>query len=249
VIGTQITATAPPDGYTLLLTYHQHTVNAALNPQLPYDPVESFTPITQLTAAGLLLVVNPASPPHTLQEFIDWTKHYQGALNFGSAGIGSGGHLAGELYKLMTGVKAEHIPYKGTGPALTDLMAGQYQFNFAGIQGAQVQVRAGRLRALAVTTPKRLAALPDVPAVAEALPGYEVIGWYGILGPANIPAPIVAKLHKEFVRVLNLPDVHSRIVADGSEPVGSTPEEFRRFLKADVVKWAKVVKESGAKLE
>jgi tripartite-type tricarboxylate transporter receptor subunit TctC len=248
MIGTEITANAPPDGYTLLLTYHQHTVNAALT-KLPYDPVESFTPITQLTAAGLLLVVNPSSPPHNLQEFIDWTRNYKGALNFGSAGIGSGGHLAGELYKLMAGVKAEHIPYKGTGPALTDLIAGQYQFNFAGIQGAQVQVRAGRLRGLAVTTPKRVAALPDIPAVAEALPGYEVIGWYGILGPAHMPAPIVERLHKEFVRVLNMPDVHQRILADGSEPVGSTPEEFRRYLQADVRKWAKVVKESGAKFE
>jgi tripartite-type tricarboxylate transporter receptor subunit TctC len=248
VIAGSITATAPPDGYTLLLAYHQHTVNAALNPQLPYDPVESFTPITQLTSAGLLLVVNPSSPAHNLAEFIDWTRNYQGALNFGSAGIGTGGHLAGELYKLMTGVKAEHIPYKGSGPALTDLIAGQYQFNFAGLQGAQVHVRSGKLRAIAVTTPKRIASLPDLPAVAEALPGFEVIGWYGVMGPANLPAPIVAKLNQEFVRVLNMPDVHARIVADGSEPVGSTPEDFHRFLKADLVKWAKVVKESGAKL-
>jgi len=249
VLAAQITAAAPPDGYTLLLTYHQHTVNAALNPKLPYDAVESFTPIIQLTAAGLLLTVNPSSPPRNLQEFIDWTKHYQGSLNFGSAGIGSGGHLAGELYKLMTGVKAEHIPYKGTGPALTDLMAGQYQFNFAGLQGSLVQVRAGRLRGLAVTTPKRLKALPEIPAVAEALPGFEVVGWYGVLGPAHVPAPIVERLNAEFVKVLNMPDIHERILGDGSEPVGNTPEEFRRFLKADVVKWAKVVKESGAKLE
>src|SRR6059058_2989892 len=167
VIAGQITATAPPDGYTLLLAYHQHTVNAALNPKLPYHPVDSFTPITQLTSAGLMLVVNPATPVHNLSEFIDWTKSYKGALNFGSAGIGTGGHLAGELYKVMTGVKAEHIPYKGAGPALMDLIAGQYHFNFSGIQPAQVQVRAGKLRGLAVTAPKRLAALPDLPAVAE----------------------------------------------------------------------------------
>src|SRR5262245_56532569 len=151
VIAGELTANAPPDGYTLFLAYHQHTINAALNPRLPYHPVNSFTPITQLTAAGLLLVVNPASPPKGLQEFVDWTKSYKGPLNFGSAGIGTGGHLAGELYKLMTGVKAEHIPYKGSGPALIDLIAGQYQFNFAGIQAAQVQVRAGKLRSIAVT--------------------------------------------------------------------------------------------------
>ena len=249
VIAAGMTASAPPDGYTLLLAYHQHTVNAALNPKLPYDPVESFTPITQLTSAGLLLVVNPSTPAANLNEFVDWTRNFKGALNFGSAGIGSGGHLAGELYKLMTGVKAEHIPYKGSGPALMDLIAGQYHFNFAGIQGAQVQVRAGKLRALAVTTPQRLAALPELPAMAEALPGFEVVGWYGVIAPAGLPGPIVTRLHGELVKILNLPDVRERIVADGSEPVGNTPEEFRRFMRADLDKWAKLVKESGAKLD
>ena len=149
----------------------------------------------------------------------------------------------------MTGVKAEHIPYKGSGPALMDLIAGQYQFNFAGLEPAQVQVRAGKLRAIAVTTPKRIAALPDIPAVAEALPGFEVVGWYGVIGPAGLPAPILARLHDEFVKALNRPDVRQRIVADGAEPVGSTPEEFRQFMLADLAKWAKLVKESGAKLD
>jgi tripartite-type tricarboxylate transporter receptor subunit TctC len=249
VIAAGITAAAPPDGYTLLLAYHQHTVNAALNPKLPYDPVDSFTPITQLTSAGLLLVVNPSTPAANLSEFVDWTRNFKGPLNFGSAGIGSGGHLAGELYKLMTGVKAEHIPYKGSGPALMDLVAGQYHFNFAGIQGAQMQVRAGKLRALAVTTPRRLAALPELPAVAEALPGFEVVGWYGVIGHAGLPRPVVTRLHEELVKILNQPEVRERIVADGSEPVGNTPDEFRRFMRADLDKWAKLVKESGAKLE
>jgi tripartite-type tricarboxylate transporter receptor subunit TctC len=249
VIAAGMTAASPPDGYTLLLAYHQHTVNAALNPKLPYDPVESFTPITQLTSAGLLLVVNPSTPAASLNEFVDWTRNFKGALNFGSAGIGSGGHLAGELYKLMTGVKAEHIPYKGSGPALMDLIAGQYHFNFAGIQGAQVQVRAGKLRALAVTTPRRLAALPELPAVAEALPGFEVVGWYGVIGPAGLPGPVVARLHEAFVKILNQPEMRERIVADGSEPAGNTPDEFRRFMRADLDKWAKLVKESGAKLD
>ena len=249
VIAGQMTAGAPPDGYTLLLAYHQHTVNAALNPKLPYHPVDSFVPITQLTSAGLMLVVNPATPASNLAEFIQWTKNFQGALNFGSAGIGSGGHLAGELYKQMAGVKAEHIPYKGAGPAMQDLIAGQYHFNFSGLQGAQVQVRAGRLRAIAVTTPKRLPSNPELPAMAEALPGFEVVGWYGVIGPAGMPQPLVQKLHAELVKILNLPDVKSRIESDGSEPVGSSPEEFRRFMHADLTKWAKVVKESGAKLE
>jgi len=227
-----MTAKAPPDGYTLLLAYHQHTINAALNPNLPYHPVNDFTPITQLTRAGLLLIVNPQSPPKTLQEFVAWTKA-----------------RSGELYKQMTGVKAEHIPYKGSGPALMDLLAGQFQFDFAGIQAAQTLVRAGKLRALAVTTPKRLAVLPDLPAVAEVLPGFEVVGWYGVIGPAGLPKPIVTRLHDELVKVLNRPDVRERIVADGSEPAGTTPEEFRLFMLADLAKWAKLVKESGAKLD
>jgi tripartite-type tricarboxylate transporter receptor subunit TctC len=249
VIAGELTAKAPPDGYTLLLAYHQHTINAALNPNLPYHPVNDFTPITQLTRAGLLLVVNNSSPPHTLQEFIEWTKKRSGELNFGSAGLGTGGHLAGELYKQMTGVKAQHIPYKGTGPALVDLMAGRYDFNFAGLQPAHVQVRAGKLRAIAVTTPQRIASLPDIPAVAEALPGYEVVGWYGIIGPAGLPAEIVTKLHDELVKVLGQPDVRERILSDGSEPIGNSPREFRDFMAADLEKWAKVVKESGAKLD
>ncbi len=249
VIAGELTANASADGYTLLLAYHQHTVNAALNPKLPYHPVNSFTPITQLTSAGLMLVVNPATPVNTLKDFVEWTKTFKGPLNFGSAGNGTGGHLAGELYKIMTGVKAEHIPYKGSGPALMDLLAGQYHFNFAGMQAAQTQVRAGKLRALAVTAPKRLAALPDLPAVAEELPGFEFVGWYGVIGPAGLPRPIVTRLHDELVKALNRPDVRERIVADGSEPVGSSPEEFRQFMLADLAKCARLVKESGAKLD
>ena len=248
-VASSMVKDAPPDGYLLMLAYHQHTVNAALNPKLPYHPVNDFTPITQLTSAGLYLVVHPSSPPKTLAEFIDWTRKSATPLNFGSAGIGSGGHLAGELYKLMAGVKATHVPYKGSGPAMQDLIGGQYHYNFAGLQGAQTQVRAGRLRGLAVTTPKRIAAMPEVPAVAEALPGFEVVGWYGVLGPPGLPKPVVELLHKELVRILRLPEVNTRITSDGSEPVGSSPEEFRKFLLADMEKWTKVVKESGAKFE
>jgi len=249
VIAGELTAKAPPDGYTLLLAYHQHTINGALSPNLPYHPVNDFTPITQLTRAGLLLVVHPDSPPRTLQEFVAWTKKRSGELNFGSAGLGSGGHLAGELYNQMAHVKAQHIPYKGSGPALVDLIGGRYDYNFAGIQAAQPHVRSGKLRGLAVTTPQRVAAMPDVPAVAEAIPGYEVVGWYGVIGPAGMPAPLVERLHHELLRVLAQPDVHERIVNDGSEPVGNSPRESRDFMAADLAKWAKVVKESGAKFE
>ena len=249
VVAGDITAKAPPDGYTLLLAYHQHTVNAAMNATLPYHPVNDFTPITQLTAAGFLLLVNPASPPRNLQEFIDWTKRSKTPMNFGSAGLGTGGHLAGELYKQMTGIQAQHIPYKGSGPSFIDLIGGRYEFTFAGLQGAQAQVRGGKLRSLAITTPKRLAAIPDIPAMAEELPGFEVVGWYGVIGPVGMPAPIVKRLHDELVRAVEQPDVRQRLAADGAEPVGSAPADFRDFMAADLAKWAKLVKESGAKLD
>lgn len=248
VIAGELTANAAPDGYTLLLAYHQHTVNAALISKLPYHPVNDFTPITQLTAAGLLLVINPSSPAKNLKEFVQWTRNFKGALNFGSAGIGSGGHLAGELYNLMANVKAQHIPYKGTGPALIDLIAGQYHYNFAGLTGATTLMRAGKLRGIAVTMPKRVAALPDIPAMAEALPGFEIVGWYGVLAPPKMPKPLVTRLHDEFVKVLRQPDVRERILQTGGEPVGTTPEQFRKYLHGDVAKWAKIVKESGAKV-
>ena len=249
VVAADATAKAAPDGYTLMLAYHQHTINGALGAQLPYHPVNDFTPITQLTRAGLLLVVNPASPPKTLQEFIEWTKKQSGSLNYGSAGLGSGGHLAGELYKQMAGVKAEHIPYKGSGPSLVDLLAGRYDYSFAGMQAAHPHVRAGKLRGLAVTAPQRVAAMPDVPAVAEVLPGYEFVGWYGVVGPAHLPAPIVSRLHGELVRILAQADVKERILADGSEPVGNSAAQFGEFLNRDLAKWTKVVKQSGAKFE
>ena len=244
----EITARAAPDGYTLLLVYHQHTINAALNAKLPYHPVNDFTPISQLTSAGLFLVVNPSTPAKTPKEFLDWTRSLKGSINFGSAGIGSGGHLAGELYNLMAGIKAQHIPYKGSGPALADLVGGQYHYNFAGMQAAQSLVRAGRLRGSAVSNPKRIAAMADVPAMAEVLPGFELVGWYGIAGPAKMPKPLVSRLNTELLKFLAMPDVRERILADGSEPVGNDPETFRKYMLADMIKWAKLVKESGAKL-
>ena len=248
VLGAEIAKNAPPDGYTLFLGYHQHTVNAAILPKLPYHAVNDFTAITQLTRAGLLLVVHPSHPAKTLKEFLDWSKSTKTPINFGSAGIGSGGHLAGELYKLMTGIKAEHVPYSGSGPALTALLGGEYHFNFSGMQAAGALARAGKLRALAVSAPKRVPAYPDIPSVSEVLPGYEVVGWYGVMGPPNMPKAIVTRLHKEITAILHRPDTIERIRADGSEPVGSSPEDFRKFLLADLEKWAKVVKMSGAKL-
>ena len=248
VIAGELTAKALPDGYTLFMAYHQHTVNAALI-KLPYHAVNDFTPISQLTSAGLLLVINPSTPAKNLKEFIDWSKNFKGALNFGSAGNGSGGHLSGELYNLAAKVKAQHIPYKGSAPSLIDLVAGQYHYNFVGMSAAQALVKSGKLRALAVTAPKRVPSYADLPAMTEQWPGFEVVGWYGVMGPAKLPKPIVTKLHDELVKFVKLNDIRDRILADGAEPVGSEPEAFRQYLLADLAKWAKLVKESGAKLD
>ena len=249
VIASDLAAKAPPDGYTLLMTYTQHTVNATLVAKLPYRTVDDYTPITQITEAALVLVVNPSTPVNTVREFIDWTRNYKGALNFGSAGNGSGGHLGGELYKTMTGAKAQHIPYKSSNAALIDLVAGSYQYNFTGMQTAQPYLRSGRLKAIAVTSLKRQPGMPQVPTMSEALPGYEVIGWYGLLAPAGLPAPILKLLNTEVVRIVQQPAFREQVITEGAEVVTSTPEKFREFLKADVAKWAKVVKDSGAKMD
>ncbi|HXF67077.1 MAG TPA: tripartite tricarboxylate transporter substrate binding protein [Burkholderiales bacterium] len=247
VNAAEITKNSAPDGYTLFVPYHQHTINAVILPKLPYHPVNDFTPITQMTAAGLMLIVNPAHPAKNLKEFIAWSKSTKDPINFGSAGIGSGGHLAGELYKLMTGIRAEHIPYKGTGPAIADLLAGQYHFNFAGLTGALAQVRAGKLRGIAVTTAKRLEAAPEIPAMAEELPGFEVVGWYGLAAPAGLPKPLLAKIHGEVAKFLRTPEFAKVAERNGSTVVGSDPEAFRQFMHADLKKWSDVVKRSGMK--
>ena len=247
VNAAEMTKNAAPDGYTLFIPYHQHTVNAAIIPKLPYHPVNDFTPITQMTSAGLLLLVHPSHPAKTPQEFLDWSKTTKDPINFGSAGIGSGGHLAGELYKIMTGIKAQHIPYKGTGPAITDLLAGQYHFNFAGLTGALAQVRSGKLRGIAVTTPKRLASEPNIPTMAEVLPGFEVVGWYGVAGPAKMPKPLLAKIHAAISAYVKSPEFAKIAYNNGSEAVTNSPEEFRKFMLADMAKWADVVKRSGTK--
>lgn len=250
VIAAEMTANAAPDGYTLFMGYHQHTVNASLIGKLPYDPVNDFTAITQATEAGLVLAIHPSTPATNVREFLEWTKNHKGPLNFGSAGNGSGGHLAGELYKSMTGVKAQHIPYKGSAPAMTDLIGAQYHYTFVGMQAVQPHIRSGRLRALAVTSLKRVPALPDLPTMDEGgVKGFEIVGWYGVMAPAKLPKPILTRLHGEIVKIINEPETQKRITADGSRPVGSTPAEFHKFLLADVAKWAKIVKESGAKLD
>ncbi|MBX9905020.1 MAG: tripartite tricarboxylate transporter substrate binding protein [Burkholderiales bacterium] len=249
VNGAQIVQEAAPDGYTLLIPYHQHTVNAALLPKLPYHPVNDFTPITQMTAGGLLLVVNPSHPAKNAKDFVQWSKTTKDQINFGSAGIGSGGHLAGELYKLMSGTKGQHIPYKGTGPAAIALISGEYHYNFMGLTGAFGQVRAGKLRAIAVSGPQRIKAAPDVPALAEVLPGFSVVGWYGVVAPAKLPKPLLTKIHAEIASYVKSPEFGKVAENNGSEAVTNSPEEFRQFMLADMKKWSEVVKSAGIKVQ
>lgn len=247
VNGAEIVQHAAPDGYTLFIPYHQHTVNAALIAKLPYHPVNDFTPITQMTEGGLLLVVNPSHPAKNAKEFVQWAKTTKDPINFGSAGIGSGGHLAGELFQLMVGTKAVHIPYKGTGPAIIGLLAGEYHYNFMGLTGAFGQVRAGKLRAIAVSAPKRLVTAPEIPALSEVLPGFEVVGWYGVMGPKNLPKPLLEKIYAAVTSLVKSPEFVKTMRNNGSEAKSRTPEEFRQFMLNDMKKWADVVKRAGIK--
>ncbi len=247
VNGAEIVKNSAPDGYTLFMAYHQHTVNAALITKLPYHPVNDFTAITQMTEGGLLLVVNPSHPAKNAKEFLQWAKTTRDPINFGSAGIGSGGHLAGELFALGVGIKTQHIPYKGAGPSAIGLLGGEYHYNFMGLTAAFGQVRAGKLRGIAVTTIKRLPTAPDIPALSEVLPGFEVVGWYGVTAPANLPRPLLEKIHAGIVSLAKSPEFIKLMRDNGSEVKTSTPEEFRQFQLADMKKWADVAKRAGIK--
>lgn len=247
VNGAEIVKNAAPDGYTLFIPYHQHTVNAALIAKLPYHPVNDFTPITQMTEGGLLLVVNPSHPAKSAKEFVEWAKTTKDPINFGSAGIGSGGHLAGELFQLMVGTKATHIPYRGTGPAIVGLLGGEYHYNFMGLTGAFGQVRAGKLRAIAVSAPKRLVTAPDIPSMSEVLPGFAVVGWYGVMAPKGLSKPLLKKIHEGVTSLVKSDEFIQTMRKNGSEAKSSTPEEFRQFMLADMKKWADVVKRAGIK--
>jgi tripartite-type tricarboxylate transporter receptor subunit TctC len=249
-IGTDVAAKSTPDGYTIMLAYTTHTTTPGIYGKLPYDPVADFAPVTILTAAPLLLVVHPKIPVTSVKELITYAKSRPGELNFCSAGNGSGSHLAGELFNMMTGVKLTHIPYKGSGLAITELIGGQVQLMFAGIVPIDPHVKAGRVRGIAVSSLKRSTAIPQVPTIAESgLPGFEVVGWYGVLAPARTPPAIVERLHREFLKILQTPEIRDRLTSEGAEPVGNTPAEFTAFLKTDIARWAKVIKAAGAKLD
>jgi len=249
-IGTEMVAKAPPDGYTLGIVSGSHAINPSLYSKLPFDAVRDFAPVTMLVSGPGLLVVHPSLPVKTVKELIALAKGKPGQLNYASAGNGTPPHLAGELFKSMAGVDMVHVPYKGNTPAFVDLISGQVSLSFPTIPSALPHVQAGRLRALAVTSRKRSAVMPQLPTIAESgLPGYDTSSWFGMLAPAGTPREIVRKLQQESAKVLQLRDVREKLLSQGLEPVGSTPEEFAATIESEIAKWAKVVKASGARVE
>ena len=230
-----------PDGYTLGMAYTALTVNAVLQ-KVPYDTLRDFTPISLITTSPLVLVVGASSQVRTVKDLVQLAKAKP--LSYGSAGIGSGGHVCGELLNVMAGIRTAHIPYKGAGPASADVAAGQIEFQFGAQITTQGLAKAGRLRMVAVTSARRASTLPDVPTMAESgLPGFEFNNWFGLLGPAGLPAPLVARLNAEVVKMMALPDVRERITFDGGEPAAGSPSEFRTLLASDLSKWSKIARE------
>jgi tripartite-type tricarboxylate transporter receptor subunit TctC len=250
-IGSDVAARAPADGYTILMgTSSTHAIAPSLYSKLPYDPVRDFAPITLVASATVLLAVHPSVPAKNVRELIALAKKQPNALSFASSGTGGISHLIGEHFKSLAGIQMLHVPYKGDTPALIDLTAGQVSLMFGTAVSFLPHVKAGRLNALAVTNPKRSPTLPKIPTISESgLPGFEALQWFGLFAPAGTPKEVISKLHGEIVKSLQLPDVQERLTGLGADVVGNTPEEFAAFLKADAAKWAKVVKESGAKIE
>jgi tripartite-type tricarboxylate transporter receptor subunit TctC len=249
MMSAEVVAKANPDGYTLLLATGTHTISPNFF-KLSYDLVKNFAPVSLLGTIPFVLSVNPGVPATTVDELVRLAKAKAGELNYGSGGNGSPGHLIGEMFKGRTGINIVHVPYKTVAQGVTGLIGNQVQIMFTVGPSAVPQIKAGRIRGLAVTTTKRSAALPEVPTVAESgLPGFEAPAWNGVLVPARTPAPVIAQLHGEIVRTLKVPEVLDRVRALGFEPVGSSPQEFGNFIKSELAKWAKVAKEAGAKAE
>jgi tripartite-type tricarboxylate transporter receptor subunit TctC len=241
-IGTAAVATSAPDGYTILLSHLGPTaISPALKKSLPYDPVKDFEPISQVVAGPTLLVVRNDLPVKTVKELIDHARANPGKLSYGSVGIGSTTHLAGEMLNMTAGIDTIHVPYKGSTPILVDLMGGRLAFAFVGISGSLAQARAGQIRAIAISTLTRSPSAPDIPAVAETLPGFELNSWYGMMAPAGTPKPIVTRLNQELVRALKMPDVVEWMKQNGLDPAPTTPEEHAAYIKAEIAKWAKIV--------
>ena len=249
-IGTDIVAKAEPDGYTILLVAPDLAINASLYVKLPYDTAKDFAPVSLAAWGPMVLVVHPSLPVHSVEELITLAKSKPNQINYASGGNGTGGHLAMELFKTTAGIKMEHIPYKGIGPAANDLVGGHASVMFLQMAVARPHILAGKLRALAVASGQRSQVMPDLPTVAEAgLPGFDVTPWFGVVAPAKTPGEIVTKLSTEIGRIMRLPEVNERLSRQGAEPATNTPEQFNAFIKSEIVRWANVVKESGARVD
>ena len=251
VIGTDIAAKAVPDGYTLLFgTSAGLTINPALNSKLPYDAVKDFAPVSLLVLNPQILVVHPAVPVNSVKELVALAKARPGQLNYASVGLGSPNHMGMELLKALTGIDIVHVPYKGTGPAITDLLGGQVQVMFNSMPSVIPLVASGKLKGLAVGSVQRSPAVPDIPTVAEAgVPGFENVTWYGMFAPAKTPHDIIVKLNKQVVQILASPEMAQRLASQGAEPRSSTPEELTKFMRVESERWKKVIKTAGIKIE
>jgi tripartite-type tricarboxylate transporter receptor subunit TctC len=250
-IGMEHVARAAPDGYTIVFALTaQLAINPGLYGKVPYDPVKDFAPITLLGSGAYILVVHPSLPVKSLKQLIALAKAQPGQIAYSSSGNGSGGHLAAELLNSMAGIRMLHVPYKGGGPALMDLIAGQVQVLFSTQLASWPHIQSGRIRALAVSTAKRPASIPDLPTIAEAgLPGYDSGVWYGVLAPAGTPRDVITRLNGEIVRALNQPDYRGFLVNNAIDPIGSPPEQLGQYIKSELVKWAKVVKDAGVRVD
>jgi tripartite-type tricarboxylate transporter receptor subunit TctC len=250
-IGSDYVAKAAPDGYTIVMgTVGTHAINVSLYSKMPYDAVKDFAPITLVASVPNVLEVNPSLPVKSVQELIAYAKANPGKLDFASSGNGTSIHLSGELFKSMTGVDMLHIPYKGSAAAITDLIGGQANLMFDNLPSSIAYIKSGQLRALAVTTLTRSPALPDVPTINESgVPGFDASSWFGVLAPAGTPKEIVDRLHDEIVKALRTPRLKANLQGQGAEPVGNTPEQFAEHIRAEIAKWAKVVKQSGAHVD
>jgi tripartite-type tricarboxylate transporter receptor subunit TctC len=251
IVGTEVAARSAPDGYTIVLIPSGHAVNASLYKKLPFDAIRDFSPISLVGSSPLVLAIHPSLPVKNVKDLVALAKARPTQLTYGSAGIGASGHLGGALFESLTNTRMLHIPYKGMGPAITDLMAGQVTMTFGTSASVIPHTKAGRLRALATTGAKRSPALPDLPTVAEAaaLPGYEASLWYGFVGPAKLPPEIVNRLHAAIVSAVQLPDTRERLTSQGVDPQHNTPEEFTKQIANDVSRWAKVVQRLGLQVD
>lgn len=248
-IAADAVAKAAPDGNTLLMSFTSHAINASLYPSLPFDPVKDFTALTCVATSPSVLVAHPTLPARDVRELIALAKARPGQLNFAIGSVGSSLHLAGDAFKMQAGVYIVNIPYRGTAPAIQDVLAGQVELMFAAVGNAQAQIRAGRLKALGVTSATRLAAFPDVPAIAEVLPGYESSAWFGLFAPGRMDPALARKLSDAARKAITSPEVRRRLETEGYVPVGNSPEDFSRFVQGEITRWAKVVKFAGAKPE